>query len=111
MSFWRQNIPPSIKKAKQNSDIKKEETMANFPKRDIKKHNYRKQKEEGNRTHKIRVHKCKNQEEVCNGVRSKIIRAAYISHGRKQNSFKKECQTAESSQNEEKPKEKDKRFG
>ena len=69
--------------------------MANFSNRDIEKHNYSKQKEEGSRTHRIRTHKCKNQEEVYDGVCSEIIRAAYFSHGRKKNSFEKEGQTTE----------------
>jgi hypothetical protein len=38
MYFWRKNTPPAIKKPKENSAIKKEETVANFSDRDIQNH-------------------------------------------------------------------------
>ena len=41
MCFWRENTPPTIKKAKENSGIKKEDTVANFSDRDIEKHHDR----------------------------------------------------------------------
>jgi hypothetical protein len=44
MCFWRENAPPAIKKAKENSAVKKEETVANFPDRDIQNHHDRQQK-------------------------------------------------------------------
>ncbi len=47
MCFWRENAPPAIKKPKENSGIKKEETVANFSDRDIKKHHDRQKKNNG----------------------------------------------------------------
>jgi len=85
--------------------------MADFSNWDIEKHHDCKQKEQGGCTHRIRMHKCKNQEEVYNGVRSEIIGATYFSHGGKKNSFEKESKAADKPQNKEKPQKEDKRIG